>query len=95
MTQAAQALLADLDTALPQATESWRGTALRRIVDLFLSSAGRYSEDQVALFDAVMCRLMHKDVDRTLLAELSNAWRRSPTRPAWRSAARCSRNRPR
>jgi len=72
MTQAAQALLADLDTALPQATESWRGTALRGIVDLFLSSAGRYSQDQVALFDAVLGRLMHKNIDRALLADLSN-----------------------
>jgi uncharacterized protein (DUF2336 family) len=72
MTQAAQALLADLDTTLPRATESWRGTALRRIVDLFLSSAGRYSQDQVALFDAVLGRLMHKDIDRALLADLSN-----------------------
>jgi uncharacterized protein (DUF2336 family) len=72
MTQAAQALLADLDTTLPQATESWRGTALRRIVDLFLGGAGRYSDDQVALFDAVMCRLMHKNIDRALVADLSN-----------------------
>lgn len=72
MTQAAQVLLADLDTALPQATESWRGMALRRIVDLFLTSAGRYSGDQVALFDAVMCRLMHKNIDRTLLVDVSS-----------------------
>jgi uncharacterized protein (DUF2336 family) len=72
MTQAAQVLLADLDTTLPQATESWRGMALRRIVDLFLSSAGRYSRDQVALFDAVMCRLMHKNIDRALLVDLSS-----------------------
>jgi uncharacterized protein (DUF2336 family) len=72
MTQPAQALLADLDTTLPQATESWRGMVLRRIVDLFLSSAGRYSQDQVALFDAVMCRLVNKAIDRALLADLSN-----------------------
>jgi len=72
VTQAAQALLADLDTVLPQATESWRGTALRGIIDLFLSSGGRHSQDQVALFDAVLGRLMHKDIDRALLADLSN-----------------------
>lgn len=72
MTQAAQALLADLDTTLPRATESRRGMALRRIIDLFLTSAGRYSQDQVALFDAVMGRLMHRNIDRALLADLSN-----------------------
>jgi|SRR5579863_5946858 len=72
MTLPAQSLLAELDTTLPKASESWRSTALRRTVDLFLSGAGRYSKDQVAVFDAVMCRLISKNTDRALLAELSN-----------------------
>jgi uncharacterized protein (DUF2336 family) len=65
-----QALLAELDTALPQAAESWRSTVLRRITDLFLSGAERYTDPQVALFDAVMSRLL-PGLDRDELAELS------------------------
>jgi uncharacterized protein (DUF2336 family) len=65
-----QTLLAELDTALPQAAESWRGTVLRRITDLFLSGADLYAEQHVALFDAVMSRLL-PGLDRDELAELS------------------------
>jgi uncharacterized protein (DUF2336 family) len=70
MTLTPQALLAELDTTLPQTTESWRNVALRRIADLFLCSAELYSSRQVDLFDAVMGRLMAR-VDRVALAELS------------------------
>jgi uncharacterized protein (DUF2336 family) len=70
MTLTPQALLAELDAALPQASESWRGAVLRRITDLFLNSADLYSDQQVALFDAVMGRLI-MGVDRAALAELS------------------------
>jgi uncharacterized protein (DUF2336 family) len=44
---------------------------LRQITDLFLNSAELYSDQQVALFDAVMSRLI-MGVDRTALAELSS-----------------------
>jgi uncharacterized protein (DUF2336 family) len=67
----AQSLLADLDAALPQASAFWRSTALRQIVALFVSAAGLYSREQVALFDEVICRLI-KNLDRVQLAELSN-----------------------
>ena len=70
MATAAQPILDELDTALNQATESWRQTALRRIADLFVGNAVSYAGDQVALFDDVICRLM-RDMDRTSLAELS------------------------
>jgi uncharacterized protein (DUF2336 family) len=63
-------LLAELDATLPQASESWRGAVLRQITDLFLNSAELYSNQQVALFDAVMSRLI-MSVDRAALAELS------------------------
>ena len=66
-----QALLAELDATLPQASELWRGAVLRQITDLFLNSAELYSDQQVALFDAVMGRLI-MGVDRAALAELSN-----------------------
>jgi uncharacterized protein (DUF2336 family) len=71
MTLTAQSLLAELDTALDQASDSWRRTALERITSLFVGSAEFYSRDQVAIFDEVMCRLI-RNMDRAPLAELSN-----------------------
>jgi uncharacterized protein (DUF2336 family) len=70
MTLTPQALIAELDTALPQASESWCSTVLRRIADLFLNSAHVYNEQHVALFDAVMGRLI-PNTDRLALAEVS------------------------
>jgi len=35
-----------------------RADALRRVADLFVSGAGRFSEEQIALFDEVMGRLL-------------------------------------
>jgi uncharacterized protein (DUF2336 family) len=66
-----QALLAELDATLPRASESWRGAVLRQITDLFVNGAELYSDQQVALFDAVMGRLL-MGVDRAALAELSS-----------------------
>jgi uncharacterized protein (DUF2336 family) len=65
-----ETLLAELDTRLPQASESWCGTVLRRIADLFVGSADTYNDQHVAVFDAVMGRLIPK-TDRVALAELS------------------------
>jgi len=72
MSLTAESLLSDLDATLPQATDSWRNAALRQIVQLFLSGAEAYSEEQVALFDEVMGRLIKKKMDRAHLAELSD-----------------------
>jgi uncharacterized protein (DUF2336 family) len=51
--------------------ESWRSTVLRKITDLFLSGADFYNDQHVALFDAVMSRLL-PGLDRDDLAELGN-----------------------
>ena len=66
-----QAVLAELDSALPEKPDSWRSAALRQIVDLLLGGAEFYSPEQVALFDEVIVRLI-KNMDRQQLAELSN-----------------------
>jgi uncharacterized protein (DUF2336 family) len=71
MTLTPQAVLAELDTTLPQATATWRRSALRQVLDLFLSGADYYSAEQVALFDAVMSRLLVPNFDRAFLAEMS------------------------
>lgn len=57
--------------ALPEKPDSWRDAVLRRIVDLFLAGAALYGDEQVALFDEVIVRLIQK-MDRLQLAELSN-----------------------
>jgi uncharacterized protein (DUF2336 family) len=71
MTSAAQPLIVELDSVLSRATATWRTTTLRRLADLFLLDAPSYTEDQVAVFDDVICRLLDK-TDRRTLAELSN-----------------------
>jgi len=71
MTLTSQAVLAELDSALQEKPDSWRGTALRQIVDLFLSGSDHYGTEQVDVFDEVIVRLIQK-LDRVQLAELSN-----------------------
>jgi uncharacterized protein (DUF2336 family) len=71
MTLTAQTLLAELDTTLSEVSQDWRTGVLRRIADLFLNGADRYSKEQVALFDTVMSLLL-PGIDRLTLAELSN-----------------------
>jgi uncharacterized protein (DUF2336 family) len=71
MTSAAQPLLTELDTVLTRAPPAWRNTTLRRLTDLFLVDAASYSDDQVAVFDDVISRLIEKS-DRRTLIELSN-----------------------
>lgn len=66
-----QGLLAELASKLPETSDAWRSTALRRIVDLFLSGAALYTAEQVALFDEVIGRLL-PNVERSELAEVSH-----------------------
>jgi uncharacterized protein (DUF2336 family) len=75
-----QALLAELDIRLPQASEPWRSAVLRRITDLFLSGAELYTDKQVALFDAVISRLI-TGADRAALAELGGRLAGIPNAP--------------
>ena len=71
MISAAQPLIVELDSALSRAPAAWRTTTLRRLTDLFLVEAASYTEDQVAVFDDVISRLIEK-ADRKVLVELSN-----------------------
>lgn len=67
----APSLLAELDASLAEAPAGWRHGVLRRIVDLFLGDAERYADEQVGLFDEVICRLI-ANIERLPLVELSN-----------------------
>jgi uncharacterized protein (DUF2336 family) len=71
MTSAAQPLIVELDTVLSRSPAAWRVTTLRRLTDLFLVDAAAYSDDQVAVFDDVISRLIEK-IDRRVLIDLSN-----------------------
>src|SRR5271156_3237975 len=80
MSLTTQGLLAELDTTLPQATESWRSAALRRIADLFVASAENYNDAQVAQFGEVIGRLI-PNTGRLQLAELSDLLAKAPSAP--------------
>jgi uncharacterized protein (DUF2336 family) len=71
MTSAAQPLISELDCVLGRASATWRATTLRRLTDLFLVDAGSYTDEQVAVFDDVIGRLIEK-IDRRTLVELSS-----------------------
>jgi uncharacterized protein (DUF2336 family) len=51
-------LIDELEAALNSGTNSRRIEMLTRITDLFVSGAGRYSDEQIGVFDDVMVRLV-------------------------------------
>jgi uncharacterized protein (DUF2336 family) len=53
-----QPLFDELEAALASGSDMRRAEMLTRIVDLFISGAPHFSEDQIALFDGVMMRLL-------------------------------------
>lgn len=60
MTANAHSLIAELDVAIGQASTSRQSQILQRITDLFLSDTMRYSDEQIAIFDDVIQRLIEK-----------------------------------
>ena len=50
--------MTELDTALSRASDSRHTSILRRVTDLFLGDAERFSGDHVAVFDDVIVRLI-------------------------------------
>ena len=69
--RASAALIAELEGAADgRSPERW-AKMLRQVTTLFLSSAHRFNEEQIALFDDVFLRLM-ATVNSQSLAHLSN-----------------------
>jgi uncharacterized protein (DUF2336 family) len=64
-------LIEQLEDAISQKDIRYRAETLRRVTDLFLTGAGRFSSDQVALFDEVMTRLI-EEIDVTARAALGH-----------------------
>lgn len=63
-------LITELEAAVSSGDWQKRAETLRRVTDLFLQAADRYSNDQIALFDDVMMRLS-EEVETRARAELS------------------------
>lgn len=70
MTTATQSLILELDAALSKASNFRQLQILRSITDLFIVGADSYTEDQIAIFDDVISRLIEK-MDPRSLGELS------------------------
>jgi uncharacterized protein (DUF2336 family) len=63
-------LIGDLEDAIQRGSPERRADTLRRVTDLFLGSADRFTGEQIALFDDVMGRLIDR-IETRALAELS------------------------
>jgi uncharacterized protein (DUF2336 family) len=70
MSTAKQSLILELDAALSKASNFRQLQILRSITDLFVLGADSYSEEQVAIFDDVITRLI-ENMDQRSLGELS------------------------
>jgi len=68
--QASSSLIDELETAFTQSSSAKRVDTLRRVTDLFLDGADRFSDAQIGLFDDVLCHLV-KRIEHKALAELS------------------------
>lgn len=68
MSQAAS-VIEELENVLVAGSSDRRTEILRRVTDLFLGNAERFSHEQVGLFDDVLAHLIHQ-VETKALAEL-------------------------
>lgn len=63
-------LIDELETAMRSGSSASRVTTLRRITDLFLRDADRLNNDQIKIFDDVLCLLTAK-IEKTARLELA------------------------
>lgn len=64
-------LIDDLEIAIRQGNPASRVETLRRITDLFLHDADRLNDEQISVFDDVLCLLAEK-IEKTALVELGS-----------------------
>jgi uncharacterized protein (DUF2336 family) len=76
----AQSMLLELEDAITNGTSQKRVDTLRRVTDLFMVGASRYSEEQVSLFDSVIARLA-ADIEARARAELAERLADVPNAP--------------
>jgi uncharacterized protein (DUF2336 family) len=63
-------LISELDDAVRHGSQEKRVKTLKRITDLFLGAKEKLSEEQIEVFDEVLCRLIAR-IEATALIELS------------------------
>jgi uncharacterized protein (DUF2336 family) len=68
--QEATSIIDELEEAVSNGSSEKRVTTLRRVTDLFLHNGERLSDDQVKVFDDVLCHLVNR-VETRVKAELS------------------------
>src|ERR1700693_356047 len=75
------AIVDELESALKVGPTDRRMEVLRRITDLFVHNARSFTEEQIALFDEVMGRLV-KEIENLAIVELSRRLAPIPNAPA-------------
>jgi uncharacterized protein (DUF2336 family) len=65
-----ESIIADLELAVRSGSSEKRVNALRQVTDLFLHDSDRISDEQVKVFDRVLCLLASR-IESKVLAELS------------------------
>lgn len=77
---ARQTVIDELEEALSTHAIGYRAETLRRVTDLFLFGAAQYSEQEIALFDDVMVRLLEQ-METSVRAELARRLASIPYAP--------------
>ena len=78
--QPAHSIIAELEDAVRGGSPARRVETLRQVTDLFLNDGERLSEDQVKVFDDVLCLLDRARRDAGPGPNSASGWRRSTTR---------------
>ncbi|MGO9632504.1 MAG: hypothetical protein ACLPX1_01250, partial [Steroidobacteraceae bacterium] len=65
-----ESIIADLELAVRSGSSDKRVSALRQVTDLFLHDSDRLNDEQIKVFDNVLCLLASR-IESTALAELS------------------------
>ena len=68
--EAGQSLISELEDAIQSGSKDKRVDSLRRITDLFVADANRLNDEQIEVFDDVLCHLI-KRIEGKALEELS------------------------
>jgi uncharacterized protein (DUF2336 family) len=66
-----QSLITELDETLSKIPDARQLVILQRVTDLFLVGAESYDDEQIAIFDDVICRLI-ENIGQPALVELSD-----------------------
>ncbi len=69
MSSLQESLIEELEAAIKDGSQEKRVGTLRRITDLFLHDANRLTEEQISVFDDVLCQIIDR-IEKTALAEL-------------------------